>query len=79
MATVFANSRSIVHKGDGQVNVAAPPDVCKTPSPAGPVPIPYVNVAKTSDLAKTLGTGSASAIDWTRLASNSSWVLRPKR
>ncbi len=52
MATVFANGRSIVHKGDGQVNTAAPPDVCKTPSPAGPVPIPYVNVAKTSDLAK---------------------------
>ena len=52
MATVFANSRSIVHKGDGQVNTAAPPDVCKTPSPGGPVPIPYVNIAKTSDLAK---------------------------
>jgi len=52
MPTVFANSRSIVHKGDGQVNTAAPPDVCKTPSPGGPVPIPYVNVAKTSDLAK---------------------------
>jgi hypothetical protein len=25
--------------------------VCKTPSPAGPIPIPYVNIAKTSDLA----------------------------
>jgi hypothetical protein len=52
MATVFANSRSIVHSGDGQVNTAAPPDVCKTPSPGGPVPIPYVNVAKDGDLAK---------------------------
>jgi hypothetical protein len=49
---VFANSRSIVHGGDGQVNTAAPPDVCKTPSPGGPVPIPYVNIAKDSDLAK---------------------------
>lgn len=51
MPTVFANGRSIVHKGDGQVNTAAPPDVCKTPSPGGPIPIPYVNIAKTSDLA----------------------------
>lgn len=51
MATVFANGRSIVHKGDGQTNIAAPPDVCKTPSPGGPIPIPYVNIAKNSDLA----------------------------
>nr|WP_240359629.1 DUF4150 domain-containing protein [Pyxidicoccus trucidator] len=28
------------------------PDVCKTPSPAGPVPIPYPNIAKSSDTAK---------------------------
>jgi len=52
MASVFANGRSIVHKGDGQINTAAPPDACKTPSPGGPVPIPYVNIARTSDLAK---------------------------
>src|SRR5258706_16462180 len=25
------------------------PDVCKTPSPAGPVPIPYPNIGKASD------------------------------
>jgi hypothetical protein len=25
------------------------PDVCKTPTPAGPVPIPYPNIAKSSD------------------------------
>ncbi len=49
---VTANSRSIVHSGDGSVNTAAPPDVCKTPSPGGPVPIPYVNIANDSDLAK---------------------------
>ena len=52
MATVFANGRSILHAGDGNKHVAAPPDVCKTPSPGGPVPIPYVNVASDSDLAK---------------------------
>ena len=51
MPTVFANGRSIVHAGDGQINIAAPPDVCKTPSPGGPVPVPYVNIAKSSDLA----------------------------
>lgn len=52
MTTVYANGFSITHKGDGQVDVAAPPDVCKTPSPGGPIPVPYVNIAKTSDLTK---------------------------
>jgi hypothetical protein len=28
------------------------PDVCKTPSPAGPIPIPYPNIAKSSDTDK---------------------------
>lgn len=50
--SVFANGRSIIHAGDGLKHVAAPPDVCKTPSPGGPAPIPYVNVASDSDLAK---------------------------
>ena len=49
---MFADSRSIVHAGDGLQHVAAPPDVCKTPSPGGPVPVPYVNVAASSNLAK---------------------------
>jgi len=47
---VTANGRSILHKGHGQTHVCAVPDVCKTPSPGGPVPIPYVNVAKDGDL-----------------------------
>ena len=25
------------------------PDVCKTPTPAGPIPIPYPNIGKSSD------------------------------
>jgi hypothetical protein len=50
--TVFANGRSILHQGDGGVQTCPIPDVCKTPSPAGPVPVPYVNVALDSDLAK---------------------------
>lgn len=51
MSKVYANGRSVVHKGDGQVNTCTLPDVCKTPSPGGPVPIPYVNVAQDGDLA----------------------------
>lgn len=51
MPTVFANGRSILNQGDGFTQVCSVPDVCKTPSPAGPVPIPYVNVAMDSDLA----------------------------
>ncbi|HEX5656655.1 MAG TPA: DUF4150 domain-containing protein [Polyangiales bacterium] len=52
MTNVFANSRSIVHSGSGQTQVAAPPDVCKTPVPGGPpVPVPYVNSAKDAQLA----------------------------
>lgn len=50
--SVSANNRSVVHKGDNQINTAPAPDVCKTPSPGGPIPIPYPNIAMDSDLAK---------------------------
>lgn len=49
--TVGVNSMSVVHKDSGGVSPSFP-DVCKTPSPAGPVPIPYPNVARSSDTAK---------------------------
>lgn len=52
MKRVYANGRTIVHRGDGLVDVAGPPDVCKTPSPGGPVPVPYVNAARSADLAQ---------------------------
>jgi hypothetical protein len=52
MTKTFANGRTIVHKGDGKTNISAAPDVCKTPSPGGPVPVPYVNLAKDSDLSE---------------------------
>jgi len=52
MSKVYANGRAVIHKGDGLVNTCAVPDVCKTPSPGGPVPIPYVNIARDGDLAK---------------------------
>jgi len=44
----FANCRGIVHKGSGGQSIVFP-DVCKTPTPGGPVPIPYPNIAKSSD------------------------------
>ncbi|NTX05916.1 DUF4150 domain-containing protein [Myxococcus sp. CA051A] len=50
-ATVGVNKLSVVHK-DTNGNTIAFPDVCKTPSPAGPVPIPYPNIAMSSDTAK---------------------------
>src|SRR5262245_21132238 len=54
--TVEANGRSILHKGHGMTHAAAPPDVCKTPSPGGPVPIPYPNFAMDSNLADGAAT-----------------------
>lgn len=49
--TIYANSRGIVHKGSNGVSVVFP-DVCKTPTPGGPVPIPYPNFGKSSDTSK---------------------------
>ncbi|WP_164014621.1 DUF4150 domain-containing protein [Pyxidicoccus trucidator] len=49
--TVGVNKMSVVTKDSNGVTVAFP-DVCKTPSPAGPVPIPYPNIAKSSDTDK---------------------------
>jgi hypothetical protein len=47
---VNVNNRTVVHKASSGIATAFP-DVCKTPSPAGPVPIPYPNVAQSSDTA----------------------------
>src|SRR5690606_9993387 len=49
--TVGVNFLSVVHQSSNGVTIAFP-DVCKTPSPGGPIPIPYPNVAKSSDTAK---------------------------
>lgn len=48
--TVGVNSLSVVHAASMGVSTAFP-DTCQTPSPAGPVPIPYPNVAMSSDTA----------------------------
>jgi len=49
--TTFANSRGIVHKGSNGFNLAFP-DVCKTPTPGGPIPIPYPNIGRSSSTSK---------------------------
>lgn len=50
--TVGVNFMSVVHKSSNGVTIAFP-DVCKTPAPpAPPIPIPYPNIAKSSDTAK---------------------------
>lgn len=49
-ATMNVNGRTVVHKTSDGVATAFP-DVCKTPSPGGPVPIPYPNVALSADTA----------------------------
>jgi hypothetical protein len=47
--SVGVNGMSVVHAGSNGVTIAFP-DVCKTPAP--PVPVPYPNVAKSSDTAQ---------------------------
>jgi len=47
-ATVNVNQRTVVHAKSNGVVIGFP-DVCLTPSPAGPVPIPYPNIAMSSD------------------------------
>lgn len=59
MNSVLVNKLSVVHKGSNGVATAAAPDVCKTPAPGGPVPLPYPNIARSSDLVG--GTTSVSA------------------
>lgn len=50
---------SLVHKGSNHISIATIPDVCKTPSPAGPVPIPYPNISQSATLDK--GTTTVKA------------------
>ena len=54
--TVGVNSLSpmlsLVHKGSMGTATAMLPDVCKTPSPGGPVPVPYPNIALANSLSK---------------------------
>jgi hypothetical protein len=57
--TININNLSLCHKGSNGLSTATIPDVCNTPSPVGPVPIPYPNIAMSSDLAQ--GTTTITA------------------
>lgn len=50
--TVNVNNLSLAHKSSNGIAIATIPDVCKTPSPGGPVPIPYPNIARSGMLSK---------------------------
>lgn len=52
-------ANSLIHKGSGGISAATLPDVCKTPSPGGPVPLPYPNVSQSATLKK--GTTTVKA------------------
>jgi len=45
-------TNSLVHQGSNGISIATIPDVCKTPTPGGPVPIPYPNISQSMSLAK---------------------------
>ncbi len=52
-------ANSLVHKGSNGISIATIPDVCKTPSPGGPIPIPYPNISQSATLAN--GTTTVKA------------------
>jgi len=52
-------ANSLVHKGSNGISIATIPDVCKTPSPGGPIPIPYPNISQSATLDK--GTTTVKA------------------
>jgi hypothetical protein len=54
-ATVSVNFLTVVHATSNGVTTCFP-DVCKTPTPAGPVPIPYPNIAMSSDTSQGTST-----------------------
>lgn len=54
--TVGVDKLSVVHQDSRGITTAFP-DVCKTPAPpAPPIPIPYPNIAKSSDTANGTST-----------------------
>jgi Domain of unknown function (DUF4150) len=57
--TVAINNLSLSHKGANGIAAATVPDVCKTPSPGGPVPVPYPNIARSDSLSN--GTNTVQA------------------
>lgn len=78
MATVKVNGtvNALVHKGGSWLSVATVPDVCKTPTPGGPVPMPYPNISQASSLSDGTTTvkvdgGNMAAIKGSKFAISS--------
>ena len=61
MVTININGLSLVHRSSSGVTTVTVPDVCLTPSPGGPVPVPYSNVAFSKDLSGGTATVTADA------------------
>lgn len=60
--SVVVNKLTVVHKQSEGISTASP-DVCLTPQPSGPpVPVPYVNVAMSRDLANESKTVTADGV-----------------
>lgn len=63
--------------GGGQASVPGPVDTCKTPSPGGPVPLPYPNLAMLNQAkgdtcsAKVLIDGKKTATEETEIGMSS--------
>jgi len=47
-AHVNVNMRTVVHADSNGILMTIP-DVCQTPTPVGPIPIPYPNIAQSQD------------------------------
>lgn len=47
---ISVNSLGLTYKGTVGISTATIPDVCKTPTPGGPIPLPYPNIAQQSSL-----------------------------
>lgn len=78
MATIKVNGtvNALVHKGGPWMSIATVPDVCKTPTPAGPVPMPYPNISQSSTLSGGTTTvkvdgGNMAAIKGSKFAMSS--------
>lgn len=78
MATIKVNGtvNGLVHKGGSWMSIATVPDVCKTPTPGGPVPMPYPNISQASTLSGGTTTvkvdgGNMAAITGSKFAMSS--------
>jgi len=78
MATIKVNGavNALVHKGGSWMSIATIPDVCKTPTPGGPVPIPYPNISQASTLSGGTTTvkvdgGNMAAVKGSKFAMSS--------